>query len=157
MTARASQRQLPPRRDQRVGPYIATALILVAVGLMTGRAEVMAVGAAIAVVVITGLTATNPLAIGTRVEPPPERVIVGRSIEMHVRVDVPDAAKVSAGVVGTSDDIGPARVRIVDSGEQGGTTLRITVPTRRWGRYRLGELIVRAEARGGMVVWQGGP
>lgn len=148
------RRVLPPRRDPRVGPYIAVALLLVALGLMTGRAEAMAIGAAVAALALVGFTRADPLEVATRFEPPPARVIVGGDIDAVVHLDVPAATEVSAGVVGGSDDIGPADVRVVGRGDDG-VSLAVTVPTRRWGRYRLGELLVRAEAPGGMVVWQG--
>lgn len=148
------RRQLPPRRDPRVGAYAAVALLLVALGLMTGRAEPMAVGAAVAVVTLVGLTRADPLEIVVRSEAIPERVIVGNAVESVVHLDVSGAASLSAGVVGASDDIGPAEVRVIERSE-GRATLGITVPTRRWGRYRLGELVVRAEAPGGLVGWQG--
>lgn len=150
----APQPTLPPRRDHRAAPYTVVALASVAVGLMTGRAEPMAIGTAVAVTVILGLRRSDALAVPAHVTIRSERVIVGTEVTVTIDVDVPDDVQLSAGVVSTAADIGPATARVVGRGG-GQVTIEATFPTHRWGRYRLGDLTVRASAPGGLVMWQG--
>ena len=145
---------LPPRRDHRAAPYTVVALGAVAVGLMTGRAEAMAIGAAILAVVVVGFRRSDPLDVVASVAVPADRVIVGTEVTAEIAITAPADVELSADVLDTAPGIGAARTTVVR--RDGDTVLvRATYPTERWGKYHLGTLTVRANARGGMVLWQG--
>lgn len=143
---------LPARRDHRVAPYTVVALASIALGLMTGRAEPMAVGAAIAASVVLGFRRSDPLTVPVTVTVCSKRVIVGTDVTVTIEVEAPDDVELSAGIIDTAADIGPATVSVV-ARSAGRATIDATFPTHRWGRYRLGDLAVRATS--GLVAWQG--
>ncbi|MFW2334863.1 DUF58 domain-containing protein [Ilumatobacter sp.] len=150
----SATRRLPARRDRRVMPYTVTALALGALGLMSGRAEPMAVGVAVAAVVALGLRRTGHLEVGVQRAPAPERVIVGSDVKISFRLVVPADLALSASAVGAVDDIGPVTAHITERHDDG-VEIEVRAGTGRWGRYRLGDLVVRASTPGGMVLWQG--
>ncbi len=145
---------LAPSRDHRAAPYSFVAMAAIGMGLMTGRAEPMAVGAAIAAVVVLGFRRTDPLTVPTAVSASAERVIVGNEVTTIIDITAPPNVHLSADVIDTASDLGAPRTRLVERTARG-ARIEVAFPTRRWGKYHLGTVTIRAAAPGGLVVWQG--
>lgn len=146
--------RLTPRRDARVGPYAALALVLIGLGLLVGRVEPVAVGAAVAAVSVWSVGRAAVLSV--RVIPPTteQRIVVGEAVRTVVHLDLPSDAEISVDASGASPHLGTP-VCDVTTTAPGRVAVGIETTPERWGRYRLGELVVRATAPGGMIQWEG--
>ncbi len=144
---------LAPRRDARLTVYVAIAGIGICVSLLSGDIEPMTVAAVATVLTLVGLRRARNVTIGTQVDLQSRRVLEGDSFRLQIHVSHPPDLAVEARLVGISTDLGAIET-VATKTSPGSTSFAMTIPAPDWGRFALGQLIVRGTSPTAMCTWE---
>ncbi|MBN1461216.1 MAG: DUF58 domain-containing protein [Armatimonadetes bacterium] len=141
------------RRSPKLLLYAGFAAATFFLALVFGRPEIAALGAPFALFLVVGLSLGAPPKIQAALRLQRERVLEGEETEaeltltssvdaraVHVALSLPQGVR----VVGGNET---ALVRLEGSRER---SLRVRLDCRRWGAYRLGDMLLRSEDRTGL-------
>ncbi|MBN1322148.1 MAG: DUF58 domain-containing protein [Thermoleophilia bacterium] len=143
------------RRSPKLVLYAVFAAAVFLAALALGRAELVALGAPFALVLIVGLSRGGPVAAIATLRVGGERVVEGQEVEaelvvtapatvpaLRVALHLPDGVRLKTG----SDSL---LIR-VEGGEERVVPLKLACE--RWGAYRLGDLTMRVHDAAGLLV-----
>jgi len=141
------------RRSAKVILYGGFAAVCFMLAVVLGRPEIAALGAPFALVLVVGLSLRRPAAVRAELHVTRERALEEEEVEAELVL----APEEGAGVVRyalclpdglqVADGHDAAVVRLAGGRER---TLPLRLVCRRWGAYRLGDVILRTEDRAGL-------
>ena len=149
---------IEPRRDQRLGAYLALGLTGLAASLATGRPELAALAAPALVALALGLRQRGELRLHGDVEIDETQVIEGDEVSGRIRIDCPASLELEVwleignGVEAVEPQPVLAWHRSVDEGT---IELPFRVRGTNWGHLDLGQLRLRARIPFGLLHWDG--
>ena len=136
---------------------LAVYAVLGAAGLLAavaaGSPDLAVLALPFALVVGFGLAGARPPQLSVEVEPERERALIGETFAAEVRLASDRRLDVELAVPGRGLEVeGPSRVSLAAGREK---ELELEIACRRWGRYDLGRLDVRASDPLGLFVYRG--
>lgn len=158
------RRCLPPRQRKptcngneapKLALYASFAAATFLAALALGRAELVALGAPFALVLIVGLSLGRPAEAAASLRLAGERAVEGQEMEAELVVAAPTTAPALQVALSLPDGVrlatGPDSVLLrVEAGEQRVLPLRLSCD--RWGAYRLGDLTLRSHDLAGLLL-----
>ncbi len=126
-------------------------------GLVVGRPDVTAFGAAFGAVALVAVLLAEPPIVEIRVEVDSDRVLEGDSVVVRLlvrgvtQVDRLDIALVLPGGLAVDEGDSPIAIRL-DPGEQ--RIIAFVLRAERWGLHSVGRVVLRARDRTGLVAWE---
>jgi uncharacterized protein (DUF58 family) len=143
------------RRLPKLALYAAFAAAAFVAALALGRAELVALGAPFALVLIVGLSLGRPAEVAASLRVESERAVEGQEIEAELVVTAPTTAPGVQVALSLPDGVslatGPDSFLLrVEAGRQRVLPLRLVCE--RWGSYRLGDLTVRSHDLAGLLL-----
>jgi uncharacterized protein (DUF58 family) len=141
----------------RLPVYGAFAAVSLMLALVLGRPELAALGAPFVAYAVLGLAIAHPPDISVAFGIDAERTIEGQPVTASVAVDARTALSELELLVVTPRGVGvgDAPTRIVVRVPAGSTReLPLELTGERWGAFRLGELVVRARDRLGLLAYE---
>jgi uncharacterized protein (DUF58 family) len=149
---------IEPRRDQRLGAYLALGLTALAGSLATGRPELAALAAPSLVVLALGLRQRGDLRLSGDVEVAEAQVIEGDEVDGVVRITCASDLELEVWLEAGSG-VEPLEPRPVlawhRSVREGSVELPFRVRAGNWGHLDIGQLRVRARIPFGLLHWDG--
>jgi uncharacterized protein (DUF58 family) len=140
----------------KLGAYAALAGAGLLAALVLGRPELAALAAPFAVVLVVGLSLGEPPRVRATLELQPDRQVEGEPVQVELLL----RSETGAGRLELLLDLphglaaetpNPVLLRLVP-GEL--RELEYTIRCDRWGAYRVGELVMRAQDRFGLLVFE---
>lgn len=146
-----------PRRDQRLGAYLALGLTGLGASLVTGRPELAAMAAPALVALALGLRVRGGLRIRGDVVVPDGQVIEGDEVVGEVVVDCPVPAELEVWLdMGNGVEAVEPNPRLAwrFTAPQGEAHLPFRIKATSWGHLSLGQLRIRATVPHGLLHWE---
>ena len=148
------------RPTRKIGAYAGVAAVALLAGLALGRPEPVAVAAPLALLVVAGLAAARDPELEVDATVDHDRAIVGDEVTVELRLRAQVAVDrlelllvVPPGLEGPSGAARPWAVALrLGAGEE--RTIPVTLTCRRWGAYRLGNVLLRAHDRFRLLTWE---
>jgi uncharacterized protein (DUF58 family) len=145
--------EIAPRRDPRAVAYTAVAACCLALGLLTGETELVAIAAGLVAVLALGLQHLQPVSVQPVATVQSRRVITGDPARIALTLQHPPGSRVEVVLVNTSDTLGEATYVLGDQTPQR-TTWEIEIATPEWGIHELGAVTLRVVRPGAMCEWE---
>lgn len=151
-------RPLAERADPRLITYLAAAFVSLIGAMITGRYELVALGAPFAVLAAVGLADRAAPNVRGMIKVDSERVLEGDEIDGEVVLDWDGEAELDVMIASLRgvEPLDPMPVLAwALPRTHGPVALGFRVRAHTWGRHQLGHLWVQARRPGGLLLWEG--
>ncbi|MBN1630013.1 MAG: DUF58 domain-containing protein [Thermoleophilia bacterium] len=143
------------KRSPKLLLYATFAAVTFLVAIALRRAELVALGAPFALVLIVGLSWGRPAEVAAALRVPTDRAVEGQEVEAELVLTAPATASAVRVELALPDGLRPvggadSLLLRLEGGQERVLPLRLSCD--RWGAYRLGDLTLRSHDLAGLLV-----